>query len=163
MQRITGGWHAKLSGALDKGYAGMRVSGNAFWIEGNHWKQFCEYELELDHSLAGQRISGALTEEGPTVAASTPQTTDIMPASARSQRPCATDSRRAAASSSAPVTIAHTLVRRTNATAAIAGPTRTTPVTERLTAPSKISVCHSSPRRIARIPATSAMAPSAAT
>jgi hypothetical protein len=45
MQRITGGWHAKLSGALDKGYAGMRVSGNAFWIEGNHWKQFCEYSI----------------------------------------------------------------------------------------------------------------------
>lgn len=48
MQRITGGWHAKLTGALDKGYAGMRVSGNAFWIEGNYWKQFCEYEQELD-------------------------------------------------------------------------------------------------------------------
>ena len=56
MQQITGGWHAKLAGALEKGYAGMRVSGNAFWIEGNLWKQFCEYEQELDHSLAGQRM-----------------------------------------------------------------------------------------------------------
>jgi DNA-binding CsgD family transcriptional regulator len=56
LQRITGGWHAKLTGALDKGYAGMRVSGNAFWIEGNYWKQFCEYEQELDPSLAGQRM-----------------------------------------------------------------------------------------------------------
>jgi hypothetical protein len=34
----------------------MRVSGDAFWIEGNHWKQFCEYEQGLDHSLAGQRM-----------------------------------------------------------------------------------------------------------
>ena len=34
----------------------MRVSGNAFWIETNHWKAFCEYEQELDRSLAGQKM-----------------------------------------------------------------------------------------------------------
>jgi DNA-binding CsgD family transcriptional regulator len=56
LQRITGGWRSKLVAALDKGYAGMRVSGNAFWIEGNHWKEFCEYEHELDASLAGQKM-----------------------------------------------------------------------------------------------------------
>jgi hypothetical protein len=39
-----------------KGYEGMRVSGNAFWFETNHWKEFCEYEQELDRSLAGQKM-----------------------------------------------------------------------------------------------------------
>jgi DNA-binding CsgD family transcriptional regulator len=56
MKRITSGWSEKLHGALAKGYDGMRVSGNAFWIETNHWKAFCEYEQELDQSLADQKM-----------------------------------------------------------------------------------------------------------
>lgn len=56
LQRITGGWNRKLRAALGKGFDGMRVSGNAFWIESNHWREFCEYEYELDRSLAGQRM-----------------------------------------------------------------------------------------------------------
>jgi Bacterial regulatory proteins, luxR family/MEDS: MEthanogen/methylotroph, DcmR Sensory domain len=32
------------------------VSGNAFWMETSHWKAFCEYERELDRSLAGQKM-----------------------------------------------------------------------------------------------------------
>jgi DNA-binding CsgD family transcriptional regulator len=56
LKKITGGWSAKLNAALAMGYEGMRVSGNAFWIESNHWKEFCAYEQELDQSLAGQRM-----------------------------------------------------------------------------------------------------------
>lgn len=56
LQRITGGWNEKLHGALAQGFDGMRVSGNAFWIESNHWQAFCEYERELDRSLTGQRM-----------------------------------------------------------------------------------------------------------
>ncbi len=55
-QRITGGWHAKLDEALARGFEGMRVSGNAFWIETNLWRTFREYEAELDRSLAGRRM-----------------------------------------------------------------------------------------------------------
>jgi DNA-binding CsgD family transcriptional regulator len=57
LQRITGGWSEKLRGARANGFDGMRVSGNAFWIESNHWQEFCEYERELDRSLAGQRMA----------------------------------------------------------------------------------------------------------
>src|ERR1700730_11993177 len=56
LKRIIAGWNEKLSRALMKGYEGMRVSGNAFWFETKHWKEFCEYEQELDRSLAGQRM-----------------------------------------------------------------------------------------------------------
>lgn len=56
LQRITGGWNEKLDGALARGFDGMRVSGNAFWIESSHWQAFCEYEHELDRSLVGQRM-----------------------------------------------------------------------------------------------------------
>lgn len=56
LQRITGGWSEKLRAALAKGFDGMRVSGNAFWIASNHWQEFCQYEHELDSSLDGQRM-----------------------------------------------------------------------------------------------------------
>ena len=56
LQKITRGWDEKLSAALAKGYDGMRVSGNAFWIGTKHWKEFCEYEHELDRSLVDQKM-----------------------------------------------------------------------------------------------------------
>ena len=56
IQRITGGWYEKLRAALERGYAGIRISGNAFWIGTSHWQEFCQYEHELDHSLAGQKM-----------------------------------------------------------------------------------------------------------
>ena len=56
LQRVAGKWREKLSSALAKGYEGMRVSGNAFWVGTKHWKEFCEYEQELDRALAGQKM-----------------------------------------------------------------------------------------------------------
>ena len=56
LKRITGGWSQKLKAALSRGYDGMRVSGNAFWIRSNYWQEFCEYEQELDRSLARQKM-----------------------------------------------------------------------------------------------------------
>ena len=56
LKRITGGWSEKLHSALAKGYDGIRISGNAFWIATNHWTSFCEYEHELDRSLADQNM-----------------------------------------------------------------------------------------------------------
>jgi len=56
LRRITAGWAQKLSHALELGYEGLRVSGNAFWFERNQWKEFSEYEQELDRSLAGQTM-----------------------------------------------------------------------------------------------------------
>lgn len=56
LQRITGGWHEKLHGALAKGYHGMRISGNAFWLETNHWRAFREYEEELALSVLDQKM-----------------------------------------------------------------------------------------------------------
>jgi DNA-binding CsgD family transcriptional regulator len=53
-KKITSGWHEKLQFALDKGFEGLRISGNAFWIESNQWKEFCEYEHELDEALEGR-------------------------------------------------------------------------------------------------------------
>ena len=38
LERIMSGWDGKLRVALAKGYDGMRVSGNAFWLYTKHWK-----------------------------------------------------------------------------------------------------------------------------
>ena len=56
MQRVVGGWNEKLQHALARGYEGVRISGNAFWLDTEHWKAFSEYEQELDRSLSGQRM-----------------------------------------------------------------------------------------------------------
>ena len=61
MQRITGEWSEKLAWALNEGYEGMRASGNAFWIESKHWKEFRVYEYELDRALAGQKMIALCT------------------------------------------------------------------------------------------------------
>jgi DNA-binding CsgD family transcriptional regulator len=61
LKRITAVWSDKLTDALALGYEGMRASGNAFWFEENQWKAFCEYEQEVDRSLAGQKMIAMCT------------------------------------------------------------------------------------------------------
>lgn len=56
-KRITSAWEEKLRGALAKGYDGMRVSGNAFWLNSDHWNAFCDYERELNEWLKGQPMT----------------------------------------------------------------------------------------------------------
>jgi len=57
LKRIIRSWDEKLRSALAKGYDGMRVSGNAFWSNTRHWKDFCDYERELNKSLRGQKMT----------------------------------------------------------------------------------------------------------
>lgn len=52
-QRVTSGWREKQADARARGFEGLRVSGNAFWMETSAWKDFCAYEAELDQSIAG--------------------------------------------------------------------------------------------------------------
>lgn len=69
LKRIIRAWDEKLRGALAKGYDGMRVSGNAFWRNTNHWKDFCDYERELNKSLQGQKMMVLCTYQIGTMAA----------------------------------------------------------------------------------------------
>src|ERR1700730_10538182 len=74
---------------------------------------------------------GSLAADGPTVASNAPQAADAPPAIVRTQWPCGPESRRAAASNSAPVTTAQPAVSATNGRTAIAGQTRTVPARPR--------------------------------
>lgn len=57
LQWVTSAWNAKLSGALARGYPGMRVSGNTAWLEKKDWKDFCEYEEQLNNSITDQPMA----------------------------------------------------------------------------------------------------------
>ncbi len=51
LHRIIGNWSAKLEGALARGYQGIRVSGNTAWLEQKQWREFMEYEAELNRGI----------------------------------------------------------------------------------------------------------------
>jgi signal transduction histidine kinase len=57
MERVTRAWDDKLSGALDRGYAGMRVSGNTTWLERKDWSSFCHYEKTINESVVDQNMT----------------------------------------------------------------------------------------------------------
>lgn len=51
LKRVTNGWKQKMERALNGGYAGLRLSADTAWLEKRHWKQFCEYEKEVNDSI----------------------------------------------------------------------------------------------------------------
>jgi predicted ATPase/DNA-binding winged helix-turn-helix (wHTH) protein len=50
-------WNEKLTSALAQGFAGIRMMGDAFWLDERAWKDFYEYEMEFNNSMAGQPMS----------------------------------------------------------------------------------------------------------
>ncbi|MEW6755280.1 MAG: MEDS domain-containing protein [Candidatus Latescibacterota bacterium] len=56
MDRILQGWSAKYRQGLERGFDGLRVSGNTAWLEGSHWDSFSEYESRIDAAIEGQNI-----------------------------------------------------------------------------------------------------------
>jgi transcriptional regulator with GAF, ATPase, and Fis domain len=51
LDRVRSGWNRKLAQALDRGYAGMRVTGSTLWLEKKDWWDFNAYEDELNRSI----------------------------------------------------------------------------------------------------------------
>ena len=46
--RVLNGWISKLEQALALGRSGLRLTGNTFWLERNHWQAFTEYEAKVN-------------------------------------------------------------------------------------------------------------------
>ncbi len=61
LQRVLDGWVDKLNRALAKGYAGMRVTGNTAWLERNGWKDFTEYEAEINNVIGKYKMMALCT------------------------------------------------------------------------------------------------------
>src|SRR5258708_32319319 len=51
LERVTHGWKQRMDRALNGGYAGFRLSADTAWLEKRDWKEFCEYEKEVNESI----------------------------------------------------------------------------------------------------------------
>jgi len=59
--RVLNGWIGKLEQALASGYSGLRLTGNTFWLERNHWQAFTEYEAKVNDIIGKYRMMAACT------------------------------------------------------------------------------------------------------
>jgi hypothetical protein len=55
-QRVMQSWKNILTQALARDYAGLRGIGNEAWLTEDYWKDFAEYEKELDEWITDQRM-----------------------------------------------------------------------------------------------------------
>ncbi|MCX5632609.1 MAG: MEDS domain-containing protein [Phycisphaerae bacterium] len=55
-RRVLKGWVNKHNKALDNGYKGIRVTGNTLWLEKRLWKDFMDYEKEINEIIHQYRI-----------------------------------------------------------------------------------------------------------
>jgi len=54
--RVIQWWLEKEQEALNRGFEGMRLAGNTFWIEQDLWDAFTDYEETVNDALEGHRI-----------------------------------------------------------------------------------------------------------
>ena len=59
--RVLKGWVSKLEQALARGYSGLRLTGNTFWLERNHWQAFTEYEAKVNNVIGKYRMLAICT------------------------------------------------------------------------------------------------------
>jgi PAS domain S-box-containing protein len=59
--RVLHGWVEKLEQALAKGHAGLRLSGDTFWLEKNIWQAFTDYEAKTNEVIGKNRILALCT------------------------------------------------------------------------------------------------------
>ena len=61
LKRVLNGWIDKLNDALAKGFEGMRVTGNTTWLEKRDWRNFADYEKEVNHVIGKYRMIAICT------------------------------------------------------------------------------------------------------
>lgn len=59
--RVLNGWVSRLEDARKKGFAGLRLTGNTFWIEDKDWQAFKEYEAAVDGVLGNYQMLAMCT------------------------------------------------------------------------------------------------------
>jgi PAS domain S-box-containing protein len=61
LQRVLNAWINKLEQALANGYDGIRVTGNTAWLEKKDWKDFADYEEEVNSVIGKYRMMAICT------------------------------------------------------------------------------------------------------
>jgi PAS domain S-box-containing protein len=49
--RVLEGWVEKARSAVEKGFDGLRLTGNTFWLEDRDWKSFADYEAAVNNVI----------------------------------------------------------------------------------------------------------------
>lgn len=52
------GWIEREDRAVTAGYAGLRLTGNTYWLERADWDGFADYERQVTETFAGRRVVG---------------------------------------------------------------------------------------------------------
>lgn len=60
-KRVLEGWADKLKLALSRGFDGMRLTGNTFWLEKKDWKSFTDYEKEVNSVIGTCKMIAVCT------------------------------------------------------------------------------------------------------
>ena len=61
LQRVLDGWIDKLNQALAKGYSGLRLTGNTFWLEREDWESFTDYEAAVSDVIGKYKMLALCT------------------------------------------------------------------------------------------------------
>jgi PAS domain S-box-containing protein len=59
--RALKSWGDKLSTALDRGYAGLRIGGDVSWLEKKAWNYLLSYERRVNDTIGGRRMIAMCT------------------------------------------------------------------------------------------------------
>ncbi|MHB1036900.1 MAG: MEDS domain-containing protein [Pirellulales bacterium] len=60
-QRVLDGWAEKERLAIERGYAGLRVTGDTSWLASSQWSDFVEYEAMVDAVIKDYRMIALCT------------------------------------------------------------------------------------------------------
>jgi len=60
-RRVLDGWVEKLADATQRGFSGLRLTGNTFWLERNGWGDFLRYEDEVNTVIGNYRMVALCT------------------------------------------------------------------------------------------------------
>ncbi len=60
-ERVLNIWVEKHNQALSNGYNGLRLTGNAFWLEKKDWNNFVEYEEEIERVISNYHVMALCT------------------------------------------------------------------------------------------------------
>ncbi len=60
-EEVLAGWVHKQKEALKKGFEGLRLTGNTFWLEKKDWPDFTDYEATVNSMIGGHRMLAICT------------------------------------------------------------------------------------------------------
>ncbi len=55
-QRVLDAWHEEVNRALARGFDGIRITGNTFWLERGFWQDFVDYEEQVNSVIGNLRM-----------------------------------------------------------------------------------------------------------